>query len=232
MTTLVQLAKQMQDRFKVVVRDDNSSIWVLKDDAPEWMTDVMYEVHDAGASLPNDTVYDLAHDCVNAIAELDEDADEEEATDAINEIEPEYRTWQLFLWAAEWSEYIDELGEEFGGTMIKSSSDLFDMFRMAQMLHIEHIGGLLVEALKEHAADEPEDDEEPEEEAKNVDEPPKYNHYSHVRILRPTYYAGWKGRIIGKPRKDLRGEWIYDVRLDDTGDEFGHPESNLEAVDA
>ena len=96
MPTIVQLAKEMQDQFKLIRREDGSEIWVLKDDHPEWMQDVMYAAHSDGASLPDDTVYDLAHDCINAIAECDKDDDADTLRDAVNEIEPEYRTWRLF----------------------------------------------------------------------------------------------------------------------------------------
>lgn len=225
MSTLVQLAKEMQDQFTVVTRRDGESIWVLKDGAPQWMTDVMHACHDDGASLPDDTVYDLTHDCVNAIAELDKDADADEARDAVSEIEPEHRTWQLFMWAAQWSEYVDEYVSNFGTAHLNSSSDLTDLFRAAQGLHIEHVGGLLIDALEGLASDDDDDD--------GPDEPgdlPKFPFNAHVRILKSTYYAGWTGRVLANNTRYSSGEWVYTVRLDDTGDEFDHGESNLEPV--
>ena len=229
MPKIVQLAKEMQDQFKLIRREDGSEIWVLKDDHPEWMQDVMYAAHSDGASLPDDTVYDLAHDCINAIAECDKEDDADTLRDAIDEIEPEYRTWQLFTWAARWSEYIDEVCSEFGGTMIKSSSELEAMLRMAQSLQIERIGGLIIEALEELASDD--DEEEEPEEVEGVDDAtdlPKFPFNAHVRILQSTYYSGWTGRVIANNTRYASGEWVYTVRLDDTGDEFDHGESNLD----
>lgn len=160
MPTLVQLAKQMQDMFTVGTYSDGTSIWTLRNEAPQWMTDVMHAVHDDGASLPDDTVYDLAHDCVNAVAELYDHADADEAREALDEIEPEFRTWQLYTWAARWSEYIDELTSDFGEATIKSSTDVFTMFQAAQALHIRHVGELLVEALDNRAEDDEDDETE------------------------------------------------------------------------
>lgn len=163
MPKIVQLAKEMQDQFKLIRREDGSEIWVLKDDHPEWMQDVMYAAHSDGASLPDDTVYDLAHDCINAIAECDKEDDADTLRDAIDEIEPEYRTWQLFTWAARWSEYIDEVCSEFGSYKVDGAHDITTIFQTAQGFQIREIGGRIIEALEELASDgDDEDDEENE----------------------------------------------------------------------
>lgn len=148
-TTIQTLATQMRDQFTSNTRTTGETFYHLIAGSPEWMTDVIHAAH--GSTLPDDTIYELCRDCVYALAECDEDADADECREAISEIQPEYRTYQLFVWAAQWSEYIDQVTSDMGAYQIESSSDLANLLQAAQMCQIEEIGGAIIQALEERA---------------------------------------------------------------------------------
>lgn len=148
--TIRTQAQEMFDQFTSSTRSGGETYYHLKDGAPEWMTDVIHAAH--GSTLPDDTIYEFCRDCIAAIVDdTDDDADADDCRDAISEIQPEFRTYQLFMWAAQWSEYIDEVTSNYGAYQIESSSDLVSLLQAAQMCQIEEVGGHLIEALETRA---------------------------------------------------------------------------------
>ena len=142
--SVVELAKQMAAAFEMLKRDNGQQFWTLKDDAPGWMTDI---VHAAHTRMPNDAEYDMLRDCVNALAECEPDSDDDDWTDAISEIEPEHRTYALYVYAYEFSGFVDEALSEGDPVTLTESGDLLNLFQRAYAIHTHQIGAALIFAL-------------------------------------------------------------------------------------
>lgn len=141
--TIVSQAKEMYAAFERKTRTSGESFYVLKDGSPEWMTDLIYEVH--SGALPEDELYEMIRDSVQAISELDNDADEDEAiNEAIDEMEPDFENAKLARWLIGNFEYADQALEEFG-----KPESIFALLQYAQMVHIREVGYNVVSALKD-----------------------------------------------------------------------------------
>jgi len=84
---------------------ERQGIIVKRDDAPEWVRDVIYSVH--GNSFPDDWTYKAIKEATSAIAEDGEDA----------EIEADVYTSDLLEWLTNASgavDYCDEATSEYG----------------------------------------------------------------------------------------------------------------------
>jgi len=151
MATVQQLAREMAAQFETKKREDGSELVVLKDGAPEWMTDVIHEVH--GDKLPDDTIYQFISEAVDALADAPDDAD---LQDAIIEIEADIYTHDLTAWLharVDHVYYLTEVMEEFGDGI----KDGFALLQYAQKAHKDEVGGALLAALEARAEDEDEE---------------------------------------------------------------------------
>src|SRR5690606_19006215 len=83
MPTFVQLANTYSEYFVTSKRDSGEEYIHLKDGAPEALTDLVREAHDARGCLmmPDDYRYEMVREAIDTIAELDADADEDAARD-------------------------------------------------------------------------------------------------------------------------------------------------------
>lgn len=74
MTNLAETARLFANAFDRRTRDNGDTFLTLKDGAPDWMRDALYNAH--GGMLPDDHFYRMADEAADAIAEtLEYDAD-------------------------------------------------------------------------------------------------------------------------------------------------------------
>ena len=141
---VIKLAEQLGAAFIRDKRTSGEEFVKLKDGSPQWMTDVIREMHDNGHKLPDDTVYAMIEKCADAIAEGSD------PQDAISEIEADIYTHDLTAWLNSRNdhvEYLTEVLEEWRGD-IKDGSQLL---QLAQLKQIQEVGSALIQALEERA---------------------------------------------------------------------------------
>jgi hypothetical protein len=109
----------------------------LKDNSPQWMTEVIRTVH--GEKLPDDTTYAFISKCADAIA------DAEDANDAITSIEPDIYTHNLTAWLHSRADHVYYLTEVLEESEVK---DGFQLLSAAQQKQIQEIGFALISALE------------------------------------------------------------------------------------
>lgn len=92
--------------------DPEKTFWSMKDSRPEWIKDMVYQVHDNGAILPDD--YKFAF----VVASLDRIMDYDDPDEASDEIEADVYTSDLYDWLSSnlnRAAYVDEAVKDFGG---------------------------------------------------------------------------------------------------------------------
>lgn len=115
MTTIRELASQLYDALETKRRDNGDLFVCLKNESPEWMTDLCRAAHDSGNMFPDDFRYSLIKEAAGAVHDAgDRDLDEvaDEFADAV-----EVYTSALCAWAASHSyrsSYCDDAMVEYG----------------------------------------------------------------------------------------------------------------------
>jgi hypothetical protein len=133
--------------------------YTLKDDAPEWLRDAIYEAH--GGTLPDDWVY---AECLAAIEEFDEGRfDGTYPEDAIHEHADgrvDIYTKELFGWAEEFclTDIYSEAEAE-AEDLLSAEADTHDRLATIQYCAIARIVRTMIDAARENA-DETADEEE------------------------------------------------------------------------
>jgi hypothetical protein len=148
-TTAVTLARDLTAAFEGKTRDNGEAFRLLKDDAPQWMTDAVHAAH--GDLLPDDWRYEAAEDCANSIGELDDEddpteADSTEYADSVDVYSSDLAKWLGSHGARRG--YVEEAAAEFG------SPEPFDVDRsimQGQYYERTEIWGLLAAFLVEEA---------------------------------------------------------------------------------
>lgn len=157
MVTLYELVTQLSEALEQDERDNGETFVRLAEGSPQWMTDVIHEAH--GDKLPDDTTYRFIQRVADHLVDdLEEDGDEEDATEALRTIEPDVYTSDLTAWLHARNDhvfYLSEASSEFG------PMDGFQLLSVAQQMHIQEVGDALIRALVERV-DDPEMLEEEE----------------------------------------------------------------------
>lgn len=96
MHTLPSLAKEVLKRFETHARDNGESYHYVNFEGVDWINDLCREAHDG--MLPDDWKYAFIHKALSAIAELDDDATEDDARDVSIDQDP--YTHDLLKWLA------------------------------------------------------------------------------------------------------------------------------------
>lgn len=116
---------------------EEEQIWVLKNRYPQWIKDMLYQVHDYGKWGPDDYKYEYA---VETLDRLSEGSDPEEGRD---ELEADIYTSDLLQWIASSIHrqyYADEaLGME--------PKDFVTLLMLAQVREMQEIWDVVVKAL-------------------------------------------------------------------------------------
>ena len=82
MDTIPSLAQEMSRAFVKSKRDSGEEFVKLRDESPDWMTDIVHAAHEDGSiggMLPDDWRYRFVEDAVDALAEMDENNDPNDA---------------------------------------------------------------------------------------------------------------------------------------------------------
>ena len=144
MKNVIKLATEMSKAFEHKTRDDGSEFVCLKAGAPGWMVDLIHTVHDD--KLPDDTTYQFIEMAVDAIAEGDDDATEDDIQERLYEIESDIYTSDLTAWLNARNDhtyYLTRALEEFG------IEDGFGALSIAQKIQIDEVSAAVFEALKD-----------------------------------------------------------------------------------
>jgi hypothetical protein len=131
------LAEHLSKALTTDKRNDGSEFVHLKENSPQWMTEVIRSVH--GEKLPDDVTYAFISECADAIAEADD------ADDAITEIEPDTYTHDLTEWLHSRADHLYYVTEVLEESEIK---DGFQLLAAAQQKQIHEIGFALISALE------------------------------------------------------------------------------------
>lgn len=156
-TTVQKLATELSAALTTQTRNDGDKFVVLKDGSPQWMTEVIHAAH--GDKMPDDVIYSFIGKAADAMAECDEDADEDALREAIDEIEPPVYTHEQMKWFSSNWEYCDQAIEEglweshtdrgFQQGRKRSYGQVTDLVAIGMQLHIREIGNALLSALTE-----------------------------------------------------------------------------------
>ena len=153
---LIDKAQEMYDMMEQRKRDNGDTFYALKDNAPQWMSNVAMEAH--GERFPDDYIYEFIVDALAMIADADENAD---IDDLINEIEPDVYTASLTHWLSSNNYNISYLTEALQEFDIK---DGFEALAWAQALAKQEVARDLVSALEKLIEENEGEDEKEEEE--------------------------------------------------------------------
>lgn len=92
MSSIQETAKEASSYFTGLKRNDNEEIRILKDGAPEWVTDLIHKAH--GDMLPDDYRFAIIEEALDAIAESEDlDETESEYVDNVDIYTKELTTW-------------------------------------------------------------------------------------------------------------------------------------------
>ena len=154
--SLAKIADEAYTHFEKATRTSNGAeFWRVKHGAPEWIRDLCFAAHEAGAMLPDDWRYQFIVEALSAISEERED-----------DIEADIYTGELSAWLASnvnRVEYVDDAVEEYGGKF----PGAIEALQIGQLAEKREVLELVKAYLEEVAEDEDddEDDEDDEDEA-------------------------------------------------------------------
>ena len=128
-----ELAEEALGYFETLKNNPEDMLtYRKKDDAPEWVNNMVYEAHNSGEYLPDDYRFRWLVDTLEAIAETD---NEDDATERINEIEPFAYYKDLTHWLDSnilRVHYLDDVVETYGAVK--------NVLAYAMKIEIEEVG--------------------------------------------------------------------------------------------
>lgn len=139
--TIQTLAAEMAAAFEQAERSNGDTFRKLKDDAPDWMSEVCRKAHDNGEMWADDWRYVFIEQAVDALAGH---ADADAARDGL---EPDAYTSQLTGWLDSRNSrvyYLGEVMEEYG-----SFKDGIQLLAVAQLREKEEVFGQVLDALQQ-----------------------------------------------------------------------------------
>lgn len=152
MPTIQDLAHGASSHFETRKRKNGEEFVALKKGSPEWMTDMVREAH--GSMMPDDWKYAFALEALRAIAETESD---DEAIEAVQELEASIYTNELMQWLSsnlERAGYVDEAVENYGG---HSDQGIVGDIGLGQMAEKQEVGYSILSTLRDRAEEEEED---------------------------------------------------------------------------
>jgi hypothetical protein len=147
-SSLAKKAEEAYRYFEKATRPNGTDFWRVKDGSPQWVTDLCFAAHGAGAMLPDDWRYAFVAEALAALAEEREDG-----------IEADIYTNGLCAWLASnvnrvayVQDVFSECGSQFPGVV-----EALQLGQLAEKLEVlEQVTAYLEELTKEH---EDEDDD-------------------------------------------------------------------------
>ena len=145
LTSINKVAESIYSNLELKTRNDGTEFYSLKDDI-SWQRDIIYKAH--LDRLPDDTIYSKINDFCELLADLDDDATEDDAMEVIyNNSDADIYTSNLTSWLNEDNNnvyYLTEVLEEMQIT------DGFQALSMAQSRFFEEIGIALIGGINEY----------------------------------------------------------------------------------
>lgn len=145
-TLLQAKAEEALSYFEQTTRSgQEEKIWVMKDGRPEWVREMVYEVHDQGAILPDDYKFAFIVASLDGIIEAD---DPEEA-----DFEPDVYTNDLYDWLTSHlnrAAYVDEAVKEFGG----EPGGIVDQIMLGQVAEKREVYDIVLKSLQRQVEEE------------------------------------------------------------------------------
>ena len=120
-----------------VSEDTGRTIRILKDDAPEWVQDLVYSAH--GDMGPDDIRYDWTEDALSAIEQDGESA----------ELEPDIYTSDLTRWLASRTDRFSYCDEAASEGYVGEGAGLIERLQAGQAMEQREIMAAVLEALNE-----------------------------------------------------------------------------------
>lgn len=138
--TIQEKAAEFREYLTTSKRGE-AEIWTVRDNAPEWVRDVLYACHGGGTYLPDDWRYGFSAEAADALANCD---DPDECDD---QIEADVYTHDLLTWLASRNDrttYVDDARADFG-----SGESVVDDIQRGQWLEKREVLSQLKDALQE-----------------------------------------------------------------------------------
>lgn len=142
------IAEQFAGFFETRERDNGEEFVTLKDDAPEWATDIVREAH--GGMMPDDTRYKMIRECADDLTGRDPENWEEETHEIADNLVSVYNGDRLnwIFSHLNRAEYVDRARDE---GLMSSENDLFEQFGIGQYCEYLEILDVLIRRLQERA---------------------------------------------------------------------------------
>lgn len=154
MSTFQDVATEFNDAFESSKRDDDTTFYKLKNDAPEWLqgSSVMMAIHAAlDDRLPDDWVYKKVYFLSDRITDKENADDARDTTSEWADSLVDTYNSDRSKWLASHlnnAALVDEAVEEYG-----TEGDTFERIGIGQYLAIERIAAAVIEAIETEAND-------------------------------------------------------------------------------
>lgn len=141
---LQTMIEQMSQAFVKDTRNDGTEFVKLKDDSPEWMTQIIFLVHEG--YLPADEIYETVERVIDHLHD-DGVEDEDTARDSIFEIEVPIYTSELTEWLNQRNDHVYYLTEALEN--YPDTKDGFGLLGLAYHIYQQEIANRVINALVE-----------------------------------------------------------------------------------
>jgi hypothetical protein len=143
--TIQSVAEEISKNLITGTRTDGKK-YIYGKERIQWQTDIIHKAH--LDRLPDDDIYDRIDTILSAWADMSQDADEDEAREVLDEIEPDIYTHDLTAWLHSDNRNVYYLEE----AIKEGCDDGFNALMRAQALYIQEIGQALLEGIMEYIA--------------------------------------------------------------------------------
>ena len=146
--TVQTIASDALAFFNDARRDDGSEYVKRTDNAPDWIADMIYRIHDG--MLPDDWKYYCIRGALSAIAESEGDPMDDAGEFANGCVDP--YNGQRLAWLASSNyraTYCDDAAEEFGTS---DDAGIIDRIGLGQYMEASEVYGLVLSALQAQVA--------------------------------------------------------------------------------
>lgn len=109
MATVQGKAQEALRYFQLKTREDGTKFWAKRENAPEWVKDLVFAAHEGGDFLPDDWRYAFLVEALDALADTEDPDDVQLEADVYNH--------ELLSWLASHAHrpsFVDEHIEEHG----------------------------------------------------------------------------------------------------------------------
>lgn len=115
MKNLTEFVQTLVNSFQIKTRDDGTTFYCVKDDEPEYISDLCYDVH--GGMLPDDYIYQFLVEALEYIDDnIDDLTDDLDDIDVYDACDPDYMNSDLLRWVSSnllRMNYCDEVLKEY-----------------------------------------------------------------------------------------------------------------------